>query len=100
MVSALSTKGPLGERVIWEFRVGVKLSEKACIQAADTVPSTKEIIYPPNSRTGFFFFLGGGLVFRDKVALCSFGCPKTHYVHQAILELIKMCLLLLPKSWD
>lgn len=32
MVSALSTKGSLEERVIWEFRVGVKLSGKACIQ--------------------------------------------------------------------
>lgn len=75
MVSALSTKGPLGERVIWEFRVGVKLSEKACIQAADTVPSTKEIIYPPNSRTVFFF--GGGVWFLE---------TRWHYVALAVLK--------------
>lgn len=69
---------------------------KHAFKAADIVPSTKEIIYTQNSRTGFFC-----LVFRDKVALCSFNCPKTHYVHRALRELLmKMCLLLLPKSWD
>jgi hypothetical protein len=44
----------------------------------------------------FFFFLGGGLVgwlvgwlvgFQDKVSLCSPGCPGTHSVDQAGLEL-------------
>jgi hypothetical protein len=32
----------------------------------------------------FFFFL---LVFRDRVSLCSPGCPGTHSVDQAGLEL-------------
>jgi hypothetical protein len=32
----------------------------------------------------FFFFL---LVFRDRVSLCSPGCPGTHFVDQAGLEL-------------
>jgi hypothetical protein len=32
----------------------------------------------------FFFFL---LVFRDRVSLCSPGCPETHSVDQAGLEL-------------
>jgi hypothetical protein len=31
----------------------------------------------------FFFFL----VFQDKVSLCSPGCPGTHFVDQACLEL-------------
>jgi hypothetical protein len=31
----------------------------------------------------FFFFL----VFRDRVSLCSLGCPGTHFVDQAGLEL-------------
>jgi hypothetical protein len=31
----------------------------------------------------FFFFL----IFRDKVSLCSPGCPGTHFVDQAGLEL-------------
>jgi hypothetical protein len=30
-----------------------------------------------------FFFL----VFRDRVSLCSPGCPRTHFVDQAGLEL-------------
>lgn len=96
MVSALSTKGSLGERVIWEFRVGVKLSGKACIQGRRYSPQhQRDNIYTKLKNWVFC------LVFRDKVALCSFNCPKTHYVHQAIRELLmKMCLLLLPKSWD
>jgi hypothetical protein len=35
------------------------------------------------SCPAFFFFL----VFRDKVSLCSPGCPETHFVDQAGLEL-------------
>jgi hypothetical protein len=34
--------------------------------------------------TFFFFFF---LVFRDRVSLCSLGCPGTHFVDQAGLEL-------------
>jgi hypothetical protein len=33
----------------------------------------------------FFFFFG--LVFRDRISLCSPGCPGTHSVEQAGLEL-------------
>jgi hypothetical protein len=40
---------------------------------------------------GFFFFFFGlvwfGLIFRDRVSLCSRGCPGTHSVDQAVLEL-------------
>jgi hypothetical protein len=32
------------------------------------------------------FFFGGGAV-RDRVSLCSPGCPGTHFVDQAGLEL-------------
>jgi hypothetical protein len=32
-----------------------------------------------------FFFWGGGV--RDRVSLCSLGCPGTHFVDQADLEL-------------
>jgi hypothetical protein len=35
----------------------------------------------------FFFFLGGFLVFRDRVSLYSPGCPGAHFVDQAGLEL-------------
>jgi hypothetical protein len=36
-----------------------------------------------SSQLFFFFFL----VFRDRVSLCSSGCPGTHSVDQAGLEL-------------
>jgi hypothetical protein len=35
----------------------------------------------------FFFFFFFFLVFRDRVSLCSSGCPGTHSVDQAGLEL-------------
>jgi hypothetical protein len=41
-------------------------------------------------HTQTFFFFGGGfffLVFRDRVSLCSPGCPGTHFVDQAGLQL-------------
>jgi hypothetical protein len=34
-----------------------------------------------------FFFFSFFLVFRDRVSLCSPGCPGTHFVDQAGLEL-------------
>jgi hypothetical protein len=34
-----------------------------------------------------FFWGGGGLVFQDRVSLYSPGCPGTHSVDQADLEL-------------
>jgi hypothetical protein len=37
----------------------------------------------PQTNENFFFFL----VFRDRVSLCSPGCPGTHFVDQAGLEL-------------
>ena len=37
----------------------------------------------PTSYVAFFFFL----VFQDRVSLCSPGCPGTHSVDQADLEL-------------
>jgi hypothetical protein len=36
-------------------------------------------------KTFFFFFFF--LVFQDRVPLCSSGCPRTHFVDQAGLEL-------------
>ena len=49
-------------------------------------------IFGINLYISFFFFfdffvLVGWLVFRDSVSLCSLGCPGTHYVEQAGLEL-------------
>jgi hypothetical protein len=47
-------------------------------------------------RDSFSFFLFWGffcfvlfcfLFFRDRVSLCSPGCPRTHFVDQAVLEL-------------
>jgi hypothetical protein len=38
----------------------------------------------PESVFGYFFFF---LVFRDRVSLCSPGCPGAHFVDQAGLEL-------------
>jgi hypothetical protein len=35
----------------------------------------------------FFFFFFFFLVFRDRVSLCSPGCPGTHFVDQAGLKL-------------
>ena len=39
-----------------------------------------------NERLTLFICLFS-LVFRDKVSLCSPGCPRTHFVDQAGLEL-------------
>jgi hypothetical protein len=36
-------------------------------------------------KSFFFFFLF--FVFPDRVSLCSPGCPRTHFVDQAGLEL-------------
>jgi hypothetical protein len=76
-------------------------------------------IYSPPSTQGFYFcsvysfvssktqYLTFGLfyhslsffsVFRDRVSLCSPGCPGTHSVDQAGLEL--RSLPLPPKCWD
>ena len=46
----------------------------------------------------FLFFLFF-LVFRDRVSLCSPGCPGTHFVDQAGLE-VRNLLPLPPKYWD
>jgi hypothetical protein len=35
----------------------------------------------------FLFFCFCFLVFRDRVSLCSPGCPGTHFVDQAVLKL-------------
>jgi hypothetical protein len=43
---------------------------------------------PPRPLSCLFFsFCFGFLVFRDRVSLCSPGCPGTHFVDQAGLEL-------------
>jgi hypothetical protein len=39
------------------------------------------------TATDFYFFIFLFLVFRDRVSLCSPGCPGTHFVDQAGLEL-------------
>jgi hypothetical protein len=39
----------------------------------------------PQITLDFFFFFF--LIFRDRVSLCSSGCPGTHSVGQAVLEL-------------
>jgi hypothetical protein len=41
-----------------------------------------------------------GLVFRDRVSLYSPGCPGTHSVDQAGLELINPPASLPPECWD
>jgi hypothetical protein len=53
-----------------------------------------------------------GLVFRDRVSLCSLGCPGTHFVNQAGLELrnppasasqvlgLKACATTPGPGWD
>ena len=49
------------------------------------------------SNVLFYFFL----VFRDRVSVCSHGCPGTHSVDQAGLELeLEIRLPLPPKYWD
>jgi hypothetical protein len=40
-----------------------------------------------NEVTEFFFFFFFFLVFQDRVSLYSPGCPGTHFVDQAVLEL-------------
>jgi hypothetical protein len=40
-----------------------------------------------DNLSGFFFFVFFVFVFRDRVSLYSLGCPGTHFVDQAGLEL-------------
>jgi hypothetical protein len=50
-------------------------------------------IYFPPKKTAYdfilfyFIFIFYFLVFRDRVSLCSPGCPGTHFVDEAGLEL-------------
>lgn len=39
-------------------------------------------------------------LFLDRVLLHSPGCPGTHCVDQANLELSEICLILPPECWD
>jgi hypothetical protein len=41
----------------------------------------------PFSLSFFLFFVFFFLVFQNRVSLCSPGCPGTHFVNQAGLEL-------------
>jgi hypothetical protein len=50
-------------------------------------------IIAPDLSLGFLFVF----VFQDRVSLYRPGCPGTHFVDQAGLEL---CLPLPPKFWD
>jgi hypothetical protein len=56
----------------------VKHSDKSVLGSHGTVSCLDNI----SLRQTFFF-----LVFRDRVSLCSPGCPGTHFVDQAGLEL-------------
>jgi hypothetical protein len=60
------------------------------------VPGFRNLLNPGCARTSanrgleptvFLFFLFLFLVFRDRVSLCSPGCPGTHSADQAGLEL-------------
>jgi hypothetical protein len=42
-------------------------------------------VWPYSLLENISFFVV--VVFRDRVSLCSPGCPGTHFVHQAGLEL-------------
>ena len=48
-----------------------------------TVRDAIDVPCPADDTVFFFFFL----VFRDRASLCSPGCPGTHFVDQAGLEL-------------
>jgi hypothetical protein len=48
---------------------------------------TRRCPAPPDAATLFCFVLFFVLVFRDRVSLCSPGCPGTHFVDQAGLKL-------------
>jgi hypothetical protein len=39
-------------------------------------------------------------LFGDKVSLYIPGCPETHSINEAGLELIEICLPLPPEFWD
>jgi hypothetical protein len=54
-------------------------------RTAKDVPVPKPCLKKKNYLPDFFFFFF--LVFRDRVSLCSPGCPGTHTVDQAGLEL-------------
>ena len=52
---------------------------------------------------GSFFEHGicGVVCFQDRISLCnSPGCPGTHLIDQAGLELTDACLPLPPECWD
>jgi hypothetical protein len=48
-----------------------------------------EVNFKGHSSNSFtlFFLVGFGLVFQDRIFLCSPGCPRTHSVDQAGLKL-------------
>ena len=43
--------------------------------------------YYGHGNSFFFFFFFFFLVFGERVSLCSFGCPGTHFVNQVGLKL-------------
>jgi hypothetical protein len=70
---------------------GCMLSVPPRDTAAFHCSSNSPILHTPLSHSYFYttciFFSFFFLVFRDRVSLCSSGCPGTHFVDQAGLEL-------------
>jgi hypothetical protein len=77
------------------FRAGNKASDHAFYASVLKVRNLRQR-QMSWSYLAFFFLLF--LVFRDRVSLCSPGCPGTHFVDQAGLETQKSACLCLPSA--
>jgi hypothetical protein len=64
----------------WEFNSGP-------LEEGTVLLTTEPSLQPPVSTFCLFVFVLFCFVFRDRVSLCSPGCPGTHSVDQAGLEL-------------
>jgi hypothetical protein len=70
---------------IWGLEKGVESEKERRQEKREREERGQRIKQVPPSSAFFFFF--SFLVFQDRVSLCSPGCPGTHFVDQAGLEL-------------
>jgi hypothetical protein len=94
IIPAVTYTGGKGRRITWSSQAW-HLHQDICRDKRQTLPqggwpeSTHELVpWPPlthNTKVLFWFCLF--LVFWDRVSLYSHGCPGTHSVDQAGLEL-------------
>jgi hypothetical protein len=101
---SLSTRlvGDLSSLVLVIGKSGIKLAEDTpafffCLFCLYLFPPMSLFLWMLHEEACIFLPMD---FFFDRVSLCSPGCPGTHSVDQAGLELIEIHLFLPPKCWD